>query len=355
MMYLENLLKQKAYSLDPNEKKNLFKKEMNFLTNFHYKKSKLYKKFLKGVNYNLKISKPLKMLPYIPVRLFKNFDLLSIDKKQIFKTLSSSGTSSNNLSKIYLDKKNAFNQIKVLQNIFHNLFGNSRVPMLILNKENLANNRNTFNASTAAINGFSMFASEKIYLLNQNNEINYDLLKKFLNKNNNKKFIVFGFTSDVYLNLIKKINPKNINKKSFSKAILIHGGGWKKIEKLKIGREKFYKLIKNKIGINSIKNYYGLIEQIGSIFFECNCGYFIASNFSDIIIRDADFNVCGEGKKGLIQLFSLLPTSYPGHSILTEDIGEIVNDSKCNCYGHGTRFRVHGRLKEAELRGCSNI
>jgi len=57
----------------------------------------------------------------------------------------------------------------------------------------------------------------------------------------------------------------------------------------------------------------------------------------------------------LVQLLSLLPTSYPGHSILTEDIGEIVKDSKCKCYGHGTRFLIHGRLKNAELRGCSNI
>ena len=34
---------------------------------------------------------------------------------------------------------------------------------------------------------------------------------------------------------------------------------------------------------------------------------------------------------------------------------EIVKDSKCKCYGHGTRFLIHGRLKNAELRGCSNI
>ena len=111
------------------------------------------------------------------------------------------------------------------------------------------------------------------------------------------------------------------------------------------------KKLKNK----KIKNYYGLVEQIGSIFFECKCGYFIASNFSEIIIRDENLKECSYGKKGFVQLLSLLPTSYPGHSILTEDIGEIVEDKNCNCYGHGTRFLIHGRLKNAELRGCSNI
>ena len=68
-----------------------------------------------------------------------------------------------------------------------------------------------------------------------------------------------------------------------------------------------------------------------------------------------NFNICKEGQKGFVQLLSLIPTSYPGHSILTEDIGEIVKDQKCNCYGTGTRFLIHGRLKNAELRGCSNI
>jgi len=121
-----------------------------------------------------------------------------------------------------------------------------------------------------------------------------------------------------------------------------------------MSRNKFNLNLNIKLGIQNIRNYYGLVEQIGSIFFECKCGYFVASNYSDIIIRDENLNICKKGEKGLVQLLSLLPTSYPGHSILTEDIGEIINDDNCKCYGYGTRFIIHGRLKNAELRGCSN-
>ena len=60
-------------------------------------------------------------------------------------------------------------------------------------------------------------------------------------------------------------------------------------------------------------------------------------------------------KKGLIQLFSLLPTSYPGHNILTEDIGEIIGEDNCKCGLKGKYFLVHGRAKEAEIRGCSDV
>ena len=354
MHFLNNLMSQNAYSLDTISKAKFFKKYINFLTSFHYKKSNLYKSYLDGLNYNLKKNNSLSEIPFLPVRLFKEFDFLSIKRKEIFRTLLSSGTTSNNLSKIYIDKTNALNQIKVLQKIFNNLIGKSRLPMLVVDKQNNNVDRNNVNASIAAIKGFSIFANEIVYLLDRENKIDYKILNNFLKKNHNKKFLIFGFTSNIYLNLIKKIDLKKIQIKDFSSAFLIHGGGWKKIEEKKISRIKFNSNLNLKLGIKNIRNYYGLVEQIGSIFFECKCGYFIASNYSDIIIRDENLNVCKNGKKGLVQLLSLLPSSYPGHSILTEDIGEIVKDDKCKCYGSGTRFIIHGRLKNAELRGCSN-
>ena len=222
-------------------------------------------------------------------------------------------------------------------------------------KKNVGYDRNQFNASTAAINGFSIFAKEITYLINEDDEIDYKILREFLKKNKGKKFLIFGFTANIFTNLIKKLDIKMFNKEAFLNAILIHGGGWKKLEEKKIERKKFNEILKKKIGIRFIRNYYGLVEQIGSIFFECACGYFVASNFSDVLVRDENFKICKPGKIGFIQLLSVLPKSYPGHSILTEDIGEIVLDNKCQCNGNGTKFLIHGRLKDAELRGCSNI
>ena len=82
------------------------------------------------------------------------------------------------------------------------------------------------------------------------------------------------------------------------------------------------------------------------------CGNFITSSFSDVLIRNKKFELEKTGKKGLVQLISLLPTSYPGHNILTEDIGEIVGQDKCDL--KGKHFKLYGRAKEAEIRGCSD-
>ena len=95
---------------------------------------------------------------------------------------------------------------------------------------------------------------------------------------------------------------------------------------------------------------------MGTYFFlECEkCSCFITSVFSDVIIRDLHFKEQVKGKKGFIQLFSIIPTSYPGHNILTEDLGEIVDNSKCICADRGKAFLVHGRMPKSEIRGCSD-
>ena len=97
------------------------------------------------------------------------------------------------------------------------------------------------------------------------------------------------------------------------------------MENLKIDNNKFRKLLLRKLHICNIVNYYGMVEQTGSIFIECsNCHLFKTSILSDVLIRDEKLNNISEEKKsGLLQVMSVLPTSYPGHSILTEDIGEL--------------------------------
>lgn len=328
-----------------------FLKKINDLTNFHYEKSKEYKKILNFFKFQKNVCYSLEKLPFLPARLFKEINLKSISNSKVFKTLLSSGTSGSKPSKIYLDKENAYNQRKALSKIFKSFVSEERIPMLIISK-NIKFDSQKFNAKTAAIIGFSSFAKSTHYLITENDEIDKKLLNDFLVKFSDKKFIIFGFTYDVYKFLLNKLDKKKIN---FENGILLHGGGWKKLESIKISNKDFKRKLKNKYNIKKVINYYGLIEQVGSIFFECpNCDAFICSDYSDIIIRDKNLGIIKKGK-GLVQLFSLLPTSYPGHNILTEDIGEIIDDNKCKCGVMGKKFRIYGRVKEAELRGCSDV
>ena len=108
-------------------------------------------------------------------------------------------------------------------------------------------------------------------------------------------------------------------------------------------------------GINEIHDFYGMVEQVGSIFVECEEGYLHAPIFADIIIRNKmTMEPLAFGQEGLIEVLSILPRSYPGHVLLTEDLGTILGEGDCCCGKKGKYFKVKGRLPKAEIRGCSD-
>ena len=224
--------------------------------------------------------------------------------------------------------------------------------MLILDSKKIFSNRNEFSARAAAFLGFSFMGKDHTFLLKD--DLSFDLKRYeiFKKKYQNKKFLIFGLTNLVWE---KFLNNRQIKNENFSKCILLHGGGWKKLDKLKISNDDFKNKLFEKFKLSAIHNYYGMVEQTGSIFIECNkCGSFITSNFSDIIIRGKKLESLKTNKVGFIQLLSLIPTSYPGNSILTDDLGTIIKKN-CSCRKLGKQFLLKGRIANSEVRGCSNV
>ena len=85
---------------------------------------------LDSIGYSLSSGFNYLDMPFLPVRLFKLHDLLSVEKELIVKTMTSSGTSGQAVSKIYLDKINALNQTKTLSKIVSTYIGAKRAPMM---------------------------------------------------------------------------------------------------------------------------------------------------------------------------------------------------------------------------------
>ena len=108
-------------------------------------------------------------------------------------------------------------------------------------------------------------------------------------------------------------------------------------------------------GIQRVHNFYGMAEQVGSVFVECEHGHLHAPVFADVIARDPyTLEPAKLGSEGLLQVVSAIPTSYPGHSILTEDLGVIDGIDDCPCGRLGKYFSINGRLPKTEVRGCSD-
>ena len=353
-MELDYLLKIKPYSFDKISKTKYLESYFYELTQFHYKNCIQYKNMLDAIGYDCKDKCHYSEIPFLPVRLFKMFDLYSVPKGNIVKTMTSSGTSGQAVSKIFLDKKTALNQSKVLAKIVSTYLGSKRAPMVIIDSPSILKNRNMFSARGTGILGFSIFGTKKLYALDENMEFNLDDVLAFIKQNQDQKIFIFGFTFMIYQHFIKKLKEEKI-KFDLSNAILIHGGGWKKLVNESVTSVEFRKMLNQLCGINSVYDYYGMVEQTGSIFMECEYGNMHTSIFSDIFIRRPyDFSMADVGERGIIQTLSILPTSYPGHSLLTEDEGILLGEDDCQCGRFGKYFKIIGRIKNAELRGCSD-
>lgn len=351
---IETFYQLNPYELDKEKKNELLTKELLELTEFHKDNCPEYENFLDTVGYDAKKIKGIEDIPFYPVRMFKEYDLLSIDRKMVFKTMTSSGTTAQRVSKIFVDKETAMIQQKVMTKILADYWGKKRLPLLVIDTPAVMKDRKMFSARGAAIIGLSVVARETVYVLNDDMTLNIDVLKDFLNKYEGQRFIIFGFTFMVWQHFyheLKKLDEKF----DMSEAFLMTGGGWKKLESEAVSRDQFKRCMNDACGLVHFLDHYGMVEQTGCIYAECECGNLHASIYSDVIIRDyKDFSVCPIGQKGIIQVVSVLPHSYPGHSLLTEDEGIILGEDDCPCGRKGKYIKILGRMKSAELRGCSD-
>ncbi len=353
-MDLEEYLQIPPYALTKDKKQEFLLAELNSLTKKHSLKCSAYNRILTAYNLKDKSYDHLSDFFPLPVRLFKNYALKSCEDDEVIKTLTSSGTTSQLVSKIFLDKETSTLQTKALVKIMQSFLGKQRLPMLIIDTKSILKNRKMFSARGAGILGLSTFGRKHTYALDDNMQIDFEVIEKFLEENQGQKIFIFGFTFMIWQYFYAQLKIKN-KKLDLSNAILIHSGGWKKLIDQAVDNDTFKASLKEQTGISEIHDFYGMVEQVGSIFVECEKGHLHAPIFADIIVRDPmTMEISEFGTEGIIEVLSILPRSYPGHVLLTEDLGTILGEDDCSCGRKGKYFKVKGRLPKAEIRGCSD-
>ena len=357
-MTFDDILSISPYLLRKEDKEKLLTARLTELTRLHRANCPEYAAILKSTGFDENNISDYSELPFLPVRLFKELELKSVPREDIVKTMTSSGTTGQAVSKIYLDRATSSNQQKALVKIVSSFTGSNRMPMLIIDCPSVIKNRAMFSARGAGILGFSMFGSDRQYALNDDMQLDIEAVEKFLEKHSGERILLFGFTFMIWQHFYRelvRLREETGKTFDFSNGILIHGGGWKKLVSEAVSQEQFKECLTDVCGLNDIHDYYGMVEQTGSIYMQCECGHLHASIFSDVIIRNPyDFKVLPQGEKGIIQVVSTIPESYPGHSLLTEDEGILLGEDDCPCGRLGKYFTVTGRLQNAEIRGCSD-
>lgn len=342
-----------AYAVPQHEKQARLLIELRRLSAHHRNGCDAYAAILDKFGFELAPER-LEDVPFLPVRLFKHEHLASVPPSEIVKTMTSSGTSGQAVSRIFLDKQTAALQIRALSRIVTDFIGPHRLPMLVIDCRATVAERTRFSARTAGILGFSMFGREVEYALNDDMSLDIERVQAFLARHRERDILLFGFTFMIWQHLVRMLEDTGTTL-PLERGILIHGGGWKKLQAEAVARVQFRQRLAATTGIARVHDYYGMVEQTGSIFMECEHGRLHTSSWSEVIIRNpVDFSVVPPGERGIVQLLSVIPHSYPGHSLLSEDIGTIIGHDDCPCGRKGTVFQIHGRVEHAEARGCSD-
>ena len=357
---LDKLLKLKQYSLEDEDKNKILLKIIKEQL-VSAKKNKCIKNFFERENTDIDSINSVEDVPPLPVQMFKYFDLATCPKEEVVKILKSSGTTSGSQSRIPLNKNTTINQIKALKSILSDYLGEKRRLFLVIDHEGINDPRLEITARTAGVRGLSIYAKKTEYLLKEEDgklSLNLPVINRLLENYADEEVYVFGFTYIIWSIFYKQIKERDIKFKfRFRDVKIFHSGGWKKLKEEQVSKEDFSKEIANVFNTDqsSVYDFYGMAEQTGIIFVDCEYGNKHVPNFSQVIVRDIQtLKPCDINEPGLIEVMSILSDSYYCQAILTEDIGYIVGVDDCPCGRKGRYFRFQSRRERVELRGCGD-
>ena len=359
---MDLLFAEPVYS-DTEQTNQLFLQALQEELVFHYEHNEMYRQFCdrKGFDPHAEISS-LETIPPVAVSVFKDLGmgLASVPKEDIKLRLQSSATSGTP-STIVVDKITSKRQAKAMVKVIQEAIGRERKPFLVMDIDPRSEFRSLLGARFAAITGYLNFASKAGYFLKAKNGVSYfdvDAMQEYVATiPADQPVVVFGFTYILYSNVLKAIREKGITISLPKGSKIIHIGGWKKLESEKISKELFNQQLAECFGIEPVDviDIYGFTEQMGLNYPDCPCGCKHESSYVKVLVRDVVTNkVLPAGEEGKLEFITPVPHSYPGNSVLTDDLGMII-DGECPYGRAGKRFKILGRLKKAEIRGCGDI
>lgn len=359
---IEELLDTPPFSIEPNVKGivllELLKKQIALAS----EQSLMYGNYVRNWPVRLENAMKIEELPYLPVSVFKRKDLLRlVPDSKIHRIMLSSSTSGQEPSRIAIDLYTSRRMTKGIINILRDFIGPDRRPYLVVDELMSNSDGSSLGARGAAIRGIMPFATDTFFCITRegsnNIKLDIDGIKEFIQRHKEESLLVYGFTTVLWSQLLKPLRGRKIGL-DVKDVHILHSGGWKKLQDEAVTKNEFNSMIASFFGCeeNRVIDFYGMIENLGVIYPDCPEGNKHSPVFGEVIVRDPlTLSPVKEGNKGIVQVCSVLPSSFPGYLLLTEDMARVIDYDGCSCGRRGISFQFEKRVPMAELRGCGNI
>jgi hypothetical protein len=358
---IDRVLSMPPYCQAPEERQasllEILKAELDYASQRHAG----YKNYIEHWPIDYRSAGQVADLPFLPVGMLKaNPPLSFVGSDEIKRTLTSSATTSQSPSRVVLDAPTARRMTKGVMVIVRDFIGSARRPYLVVDTPDFMGG-NSLGARGAAIQGLHPFANGTTHCLSLNDEgdlaLDRDKLRAFAAAQQETELLVYGFTFILWNHLVKPLMEEGVCL-NLPNARILHSGGWKRLQDQAVEKTLFNQQVARVFGCSPdrIVDFYGMVESVGVIYPDCSEGNKHGPVFGDVIVRNPlTLEPVVAGEYGIVQVCSVLPTSFPGNLLLTEDLARVIAYDGCPCGRRGISFRFAGRVPKAEVRGCGNI
>ncbi|WP_284461978.1 acyl transferase [Chryseobacterium sp.] len=300
---------------------------------YQYENIEIYRKFVDYLNINPDEVKSLDKIPFLPIEMFKNHQILD---KNVTADLffQSSGTTQMNLSKHFIANPELYEES--IYKSFEQFIGK---PEEFIFLGLLPSYLEKQNSSLIYMVDYLMKRSDKPdngYFLYNHSEL-FDLLSQL----KDKKVILFG-VSFALLDFLDTVESLNLSISESLNLTVIETGGMKG-RKEEMTKDELLNILQNGFNTNKIYSEYSMTELLSQAYSLGNNEY-SCPNWMRILVRNAEdpFSYEQEGRTGAINIIDLANT-HSCSFIATQDLGKITGD----------KFQVLGRIDHSDIRGCS--
>lgn len=322
--------------------KNIFdiRTEQDFLEaslaafRYQYDHIEVYRKFVDFLKINPDEVTDLAKIPFLPIEMFKNHQILDRNATaDLF--FQSSGTTQMNLSKHFIADPGLYEES--ISKSFEQFIGKPEEFVFLgllpsyLEKQNsslIYMVDDLMKKSGKPENGYFLYNHAELFQL--------------LNDLKDKKVILFG-VSFALLDFLDSVESLGRSITGSQNLIVIETGGMKG-RKEEMTKDELLKILQNGFKTEKIYSEYSMTELLSQAYSLGNNEY-QSPNWMKILVRNAEdpFSYEKEGRTGAINIIDLANI----HSccfIATQDLGKTLP---------GDKFQVLGRIDHSDIRGCS--